>query len=362
VPQTNSAPAGRRAFSKVSDAPWTIRCQTHQALVDAVSYRDSMYARNAVDRGQSKQRSSGVHYKILPSDRLPFCGQQEIRFFDASLGLIISDFTLTHDFNYEFVYEDLGFIQFRTGDTLARRSSGRRQSVISLRPSFKVSVAPADHVENIHYVGNSRWETITAFFDLPAIERLLDFDDDAVRDAAARLGGWQQHFGTSPQNLTVSMLEALRAVRACPYTGALRRAFLEAKTTELICLSLGLAVEPAPGRGEVRLSSRVRCRLDQARAMLDADSVNPPTLSELASKVGVNRRTLVTGFKQLFHKTVYQYFLANRMAEAKLQLADGGVTIAQVANFVGYSDQATFSRAFHRFYGQPPSHYLPGRF
>ncbi len=357
MPQTDVV----RSFQKVSDTPCRIRCQTQQALVDAVSERDSMYTRNAAEARGSGQLSPGVRYNVLDTNGLPFRGQQEIRFFDANFGLIISDFTFIHDFDYEFVYEHLGFIQFRTGSALMRRVGGRGPSVSSQQPSFKVSVAPSGHVDEIQYVGGSRWQTVTPFFDTVAIERLFDYDREAVRAAGALLRGWKQQFGTGSCALSTAMLDALRAIQTCSYTGALRRAFFEAKTTELICLSVGIAAQHHATGKEARLTPRVRSRLEQARDILDADSVNSPTLAELARRVGINRRMLASGFRQLFNQSVYQYTLGNRMSAAKAQLMSGCATIAQIAISAGYSDQATFSRAFRRVFGHPPSHYRRAR-
>ena len=53
-----------------------------------------------------------------------------------------------------------------------------------------------------------------------------------------------------------------------------------------------------------------------------------------------------------------EYLLAWRMALAKDLLRRREVSVAEVAERVGYSSASTFSVAFTRHVGQPPTQYL----
>ena len=56
-----------------------------------------------------------------------------------------------------------------------------------------------------------------------------------------------------------------------------------------------------------------------------------------------------------------EYLLSWRMALAKDLLRRDDVGIAEVAERVGYGSASTFSTAFSRYVGQPPSHYARER-
>jgi AraC-like DNA-binding protein len=56
-----------------------------------------------------------------------------------------------------------------------------------------------------------------------------------------------------------------------------------------------------------------------------------------------------------------EYLLAWRMAIAKDLLRRQDLTLAEVAERVGYGSASTFSTAFSRYVGQPPSRYARAR-
>lgn len=55
-----------------------------------------------------------------------------------------------------------------------------------------------------------------------------------------------------------------------------------------------------------------------------------------------------------------EYLLGWRMALAKKLLRGRDVTVAEVAEQVGYGSASTFSVAFTRQVGTPPSHFAKG--
>ena len=52
-----------------------------------------------------------------------------------------------------------------------------------------------------------------------------------------------------------------------------------------------------------------------------------------------------------------EYLLAWRMALAKDLLRRRELALAEIADRVGYSSASSFSTAFSRYVGQPPSHF-----
>jgi AraC-like DNA-binding protein len=52
-----------------------------------------------------------------------------------------------------------------------------------------------------------------------------------------------------------------------------------------------------------------------------------------------------------------EYLLAWRMALAKDLLRRRELALAEIADRIGYSSASSFSTAFSRYVGQPPSHF-----
>jgi AraC-like DNA-binding protein len=82
------------------------------------------------------------------------------------------------------------------------------------------------------------------------------------------------------------------------------------------------------------------------------------TVPELASEAALSRSAFFERFRQTVGVAPMEYLLAWRMALAKDLLKRGTATIADVAARVGYSSASTFSVAFARFAGVPPSRYV----
>ncbi len=345
----------KNGFQKVGQEPTRLRCYTRQALVDSLGDSVSLYSRTPVENDDGQDTRTATQFNIVRSETFPFWGRQEIRFFDKNLGIVISDLTIDNQFDYEFVYEELSFLQFRVTGSSAETLSPRHAPLIIDRPGLKFSMAPSGHTDMIRYFPTARWRTVTPFFDANGIQSM--FGDDATTEHMLGLfKHWRSRFQNASHRLPADMLDALKSVMECPFRGQLRRTFLEAKTAELICLSISYISEQQSNANQINLRRQDKSRLDTARDILDQHYAHPPTLTELGRMVGLNRRKLAEGFKQLFNQTVYQYCLTRRMNEAR-GLLELGVAIAQVAENAGYADQASFSRAFRQYHGQAPGYF-----
>lgn len=81
------------------------------------------------------------------------------------------------------------------------------------------------------------------------------------------------------------------------------------------------------------------------------------TVAELARKAALSRSTFFERFKREVGLSPMEYLLGWRMTLAKDLLRRQRAGVAQVAERVGYSSASTFSVAFSRHVGQPPTHY-----
>jgi len=114
--------------------------------------------------------------------------------------------------------------------------------------------------------------------------------------------------------------------------------------------------------------NRYIARIHLAREILLSRLENPPTLLELAQIVGVSDacgglrlRTLRRGFQELFSTTVFGYLSSIRTQQAEQLLREGKLSVAEVANLSGYSQQGHFAAAFKRKFGITPREYLSGK-
>ncbi|MEM9505830.1 MAG: AraC family transcriptional regulator, partial [Cyanobacteria bacterium P01_E01_bin.43] len=140
--------------------------------------------------------------------------------------------------------------------------------------------------------------------------------------------------------------------------GVVRQLYLESKAIELISLYLHqCSLNVYPSNLPPQLCSEEIERVQLAKAILLTNLEHPPSLLELAQRVGLNDCKLKRGFRQLFGTTAFGYLYQQRMEKARDLLKVDTMNITEVAAVVGYTNPSAFGAAFKRMFGTTPSAY-----
>jgi len=99
-------------------------------------------------------------------------------------------------------------------------------------------------------------------------------------------------------------------------------------------------------------------KIRSAEEIIKKNLVNPPTIKELARKVGTNEFKLKVGFKHLFKNTIYGYLNDYRMEVAREMLDKKSHLIKDISTQVGYSSPSHFISSFRKKFGITPKQYL----
>jgi AraC-like DNA-binding protein len=92
----------------------------------------------------------------------------------------------------------------------------------------------------------------------------------------------------------------------------------------------------------------------RALRLLHARPERQWTVEDLAHEVGVSRSGLAQRFTELNGEAPMRYLTGWRIQLAKHLILHAGLSIADVAERVGYESEAAFNRAFKRHVGVPP--------
>jgi len=104
-------------------------------------------------------------------------------------------------------------------------------------------------------------------------------------------------------------------------------------------------------RGGDTFSDSVKAFLN---LMIEGDEA--PSMKRVVAAAGMSARTFQRQLKE--EGASFSDLLADvRRSETLKRLSEHNLTIAAIANELGYSDQATFTRAFRRWTGVPPSRF-----
>ena len=131
---------------------------------------------------------------------------------------------------------------------------------------------------------------------------------------------------------------------------------LEVLLIEALRASTGTAASPGLLRG---LADE---RLGVAIRRIHERPTGAWTVAQLAKEAGLSRSAFFERFGRAVGVAPMEYLLGWRMALAKALLRrDHDVTVAEVAGRVGYGSASSFSVAFTRHVGLPPTHYARAR-
>ncbi|MGD1952478.1 MAG: helix-turn-helix transcriptional regulator [Leptolyngbyaceae cyanobacterium] len=182
----------------------------------------------------------------------------------------------------------------------------------------------------------------------PALNRL--FDGDRTQQFHQPLG-----------QITPMMSQILQQILRAPYRGMMQYMYLESKILELLTLQFTHWAENPPPKRSRCLSSDELERLHAAKAILTRNVSQYPTLSDVAQQVGLNEYRLKQGFRQVFDTTPFGYLHHCRMQQAQHLLLNSSLSIAGVAQRIGYRNPEAFSTAFRRQFRISPKAYQLGK-
>lgn len=177
------------------------------------------------------------------------------------------------------------------------------------------------------------------------------------------------NFGSPDATLLVSLLPELVHVRGEPRLSTLVKLVSEesleqrparevvlARLLEVIFIealrtTAGTTATPGLVRGlaDERLAIAIR--------RMHENPATPWTVAQLAKESALSRSAFFERFRRALGVAPMEYLLAWRMALAKKLLLQGEDNVAKVAEHVGYNSATTFSAAFARHVGQPPTRY-----
>lgn len=186
--------------------------------------------------------------------------------------------------------------------------------------------------------------------------RLLLIIDQAACERL--LAGPLEFTDGAPYLIPAELKSIALAIRDCPMPGAVAYPYRLAKSIEFICELLrasasGRLIEAVPGS----LSFADYQRVSAARELIDEKWGEPLTLAQIARCCGLNRSKLSRGFRELYRCSVSEALVERRLAEARTQLISTDLPVGLIGYRSGYQNNASFSRAFCRRFGVPPSNF-----
>lgn len=154
---------------------------------------------------------------------------------------------------------------------------------------------------------------------------------------------------------TPAMFRLMTEMLSAPYTGTLNHLFIEAKATELLLLQITQFDRQIVNTE--KLSPSDTERLIFIKEYLDHHFADNLSIYSIARHAGINQTRLKSGFKQLFHNTVFGHITELRLTEARRLLLEEKLYVSEVADRVGYKYPHYFAAAFKKRFGISPANF-----
>ena len=158
-------------------------------------------------------------------------------------------------------------------------------------------------------------------------------------------------------NMNDKETKLINEIISCKMNNAARLIYLNAKAHEFIALAVNDLVckDGIMQADNDGLSSYDMAKMDTAKSILITNMSKPPSIDELSKTIGINSTKLKKDFKTAFNTTIYGFIRDKRLELSKKRLFDKELTIAEIANEVGYSNPSKFAKAFRAKYGINPN-------
>lgn len=305
---------------------------------------------------EMRQPEKGVEFGRLELNES--AGEGNIEYLRSdSMRIIVFDCTFHQP--YTFYVVDDGWVRFNFSLRAAvDMAFGGYSRVNVLEPSCRFISVPPDEltVENVIPGAWLRWVTVCCRPEM--LGRLADVrtDDLPLRDTGSSTD--VDGFAYRPFRFTPALKSAASDIISMRPRGGLRSAYVAVKAQELLVLGLDGMLNGHPAEmlsQQVKLAERDIEALNVARAILDSDLANPPTVADLALRVGLNRNKLFYGFKSLFGVSISEHLQERRIARGHALLVDTDMPISEIAMEIGFRHQCNFSTAFRARHRMTPS-------
>ena len=239
---------------------------------------------------------------------------------------------------------------------------GGSAQLVFNRPEVTLVCLPKGRPQTVDIAGGARQQGMVAIFSASALARRygLQLTDlpPLVRDAVTGSADVGRIASFPLDHRLAALLADTIDTRL---EGEMRVVQYAGRLAELVAYTLD-AMQYTPQLRGVALNRLRDVELAHAALQrLDRSYRKPPLFADLAREIGTNQNKLKAVFKEAFGVTMAGYCLERRMREAQQLLLAATLTIAQVAERVGYEHQSSFTAAFGGHVGMSPREYRQHR-
>ena len=273
---------------------------------------------------------------------------------NASLALMESTFHRDTEIYAEVVAQpNLSFTVYLEGSLVNDTAGsppvriGRQETLFARYPA---TTARTDSHVSSHFKGGERG----CFLTIHLSPNWLESAEESF--VLERLGNTLSHGVHNSGLASQWMLAVAHEVVQCTHQPHIQWHYLSAKVLELWSHQLELLRKLSlPRTVAPRMKAADLACIHKAAQILVSEMCNPPTLIELAWRVGINDNKLKSGFRTVYGTSAFSFLQKQRLQRARQLIGEEGVGVMQAAQMVGFRSPSHFSAIFKEAFGVSPS-------
>lgn len=268
--------------------------------------------------------------------------------FDALLRMMILNYELHQDFAISRKNQPTNMLLFNFQHII---NSTPTQTTSRLPPSVQITTQGLN-VE-LFVPKNTIQNSISLSIDASYLRELIGkrIDDPLVNTI---LENKQPLF--FEEFVSVPLLKVVEDILSSKVPVLLQDFYYKLKCQELICQLL-ISLVSRDEKKVISLNTADIKMLYEVKERLLDNLEKAPSIAELAKFAGVSETKLKKIFKQVFGKSIFQYFQNFRMQEAARLLREKQLSVSEVGYQHGFSNLGHFSKVFEDVIGVKPKKY-----
>ncbi|HZY81067.1 MAG TPA: AraC family transcriptional regulator [Cyclobacteriaceae bacterium] len=148
--------------------------------------------------------------------------------------------------------------------------------------------------------------------------------------------------------------QALQLILNCPLSGKLGQTMIETAIVQIMLLNLHSLFQKEQSQTS-SISSKDVKTAKAVKEYIDSTYLADHSLNDLTRHFGTNSNKLMSLFKTVFNKSIFEHIGELKMEHAHDLLVKEDRTVTEVARLVGYKNANHFSTAFKKRFGISPT-------